>query len=76
MNFDDIDIDTPVMSVRKIVRHGSHVRMMKDRGFFKNKCTGKRLPFVVRQGKYFIRMTILDPDDEDDNANLSDAARP
>ena len=49
VNFDDINIDTPVVSVRKIVRHGSHVGMMKDGGYIKNRCTGKRLPFIVRQ---------------------------
>ena len=76
VNFDDIQIDTPVISVRKILRHGSHVRMMKNDGYIKNKYTGKRLPFVVRQGVYFIKLKILDPDDEDENAKVSDFARP
>ena len=57
VNFDGIGIDTPVISVKKIVRHGSHVRMLKNGSYIKNKSTGKRLPFVVRQGVYFIKLT-------------------
>ena len=76
VNFDDINIDTPVISVRKMVRHGSHVRMMKHGGYIKNKSTGKRLPFVVRQGVCFIKLKNMDPDDEDGNAKDSDFARP
>ena len=67
VHFDDIDIVTPAISVRKVVRHGSHVRMIKDGGYIKNKSTGKRLPFVVRQAARFIKMKIQDPDDEDSN---------
>ena len=76
VNFDDISIDTPVISVRSIVRHGSHVKTMKHGGYIKNKSTGKRLPFVVRQGVYFIKLILLDPDDDDDNTKASDFARP
>ena len=76
VNLDDIDIDIPVILVRKIVCHGSNVRMMTDGGYIKNKSTSKRLPFVVRQGVYFIKMIILDTDDEDENAKASDVARP
>ena len=76
VNFDDINMDTPVISVRKIVRHGNRVRMMKHGGYIKNKSTGKRLPFVVRQGVHFIKLRIVDPDDEDDHAKVTNFARP
>ena len=71
-----MNIGTPVIAVRKFVRHGSHVRMVKHGGYIKNKSSGKRLPYVVRQGVYFIKLKMLDPDDEDDNAKASDVARP
>ena len=50
--------------------------MMKRGGYIKNKSSGKRLPLIVRQGMYFIKLKMLDPDDEDDNAKASDFARP
>ena len=67
INFDDIDIDTPVLSVRKIVRNGNHVRMQRGGGYIKNKKTGKRLYVVEKQGVYFIKLKILEPDQEDVN---------
>lgn len=60
--FDDIDIDTPVLSVRKIVRNGNHVKMYRGGGYVKNETTGKRLCFAERQGVYFIKLKILDLD--------------
>ena len=34
--FDDIDVDTPVLSVRKMVRNGNYVKMQKGGGYIKN----------------------------------------
>ena len=62
---DDIDVDLPILSVRRIVRQGNLVKFRRGGGYIRNAKTGTRLHFVERQGVYFIKVKVKDPSPED-----------
>ena len=47
--------------MRKIVRNGNYVKFRRGGGYIFNAKTGKKLPFVERQGVYFVKVKVLDP---------------
>ena len=58
---DDLPLEMPILSVRKIVRKGNYVTFRDGGGYIKNAKSGKRLHFVERQGVYFIKVQVKDP---------------
>ena len=58
---DDLPLEMPILSVRKIVRKGNYVTFRDGGGYIKNVKSGKRLHFVERQGVYFIKVKVNDP---------------
>lgn len=62
---DDIDVDLPILSVRRIVRQGNLVKFRRGGGYIRNATTGTRLHFVERQGVYFIKVKVKDPSPDD-----------
>ena len=58
---DDLNVDVPILSVRKIVRNGNYVKCRLGGGYIFNKKTGKKLYFVERQGVYFVKVKMLEP---------------
>ena len=53
------------MSVRKIVKKGNIVVFENGGGFIEDTHTGKKYPFVERQGVYFIKVLVEEPDEGD-----------
>ena len=47
---DDLPLEMPILSVRKIVRRGNYVAFRDGGGYIKNVKSRKRLHFVKRQG--------------------------
>ena len=62
---DDIDVDLPILSVRRIVRQGNPVNFRQGGGYIRNARTGTKLRFVERQGVYFIKVKVKEPSPED-----------
>ena len=62
---DDLDVDVPILSVRRIVRRGNLVKFRRGGGYIQNARTGRKLPFVERQGVYFIKVKVKNPSPED-----------
>ena len=62
---DDLDVDVPILSVRRIVRRGNLVKFRRGGGYIQNARTGRKLPFIERQGVYFIKVKVKDPSPAD-----------
>ena len=62
---DDLDVDVPILSVRRIVRRGNLVKFRRGGGYIQNARTGRKLPFVERQGVYFIKVKVKNPSPDD-----------
>ena len=58
---DDLDVDVPILSVRRIVRRGNLVKFRRGGGYIQNARTGRKLPFIERQGVYFIKVKVKNP---------------
>ena len=56
------DVGTPIWSVKELVAKGSVVVFRKKGGYIKNPETGFKTFFKERQGVYYIKMAIEDPD--------------
>ena len=61
--FDDLPVECPIISVRRIVRKGNAVKFKKDGGYVLNAATGRKLRFVGGNGVYYIKMKFLDPEE-------------
>ena len=48
--FDDLPVECPIISVRRIVHKGNVVKFKKDGGYVLNASTGRKLRFVERNG--------------------------
>ena len=57
----NLPLEMPTLSVRKIVRKGNSVTFRDGGGYIKNVKSGKRLYFVERQGVYFIKVHVKAP---------------
>ena len=62
---DDLDVDVPILSVRRIVRRGNLVKFRRGGGYIQNARTGRKLPFIERQGVYFIKVKVKNPSPAD-----------
>ena len=58
---DDMPLEMPILSVRKIVRKENYVAFRNGGGYINNVKSGKRLHFVERQGVYFIKVQVKAP---------------
>ena len=72
---DDLDVDMPILSVRRIVRRGNLVKFRRGGGYIQNARTGRKLPFVERQGVYFTKVKVKNPSPEDGAVESVSAGR-
>ena len=61
IEFDDLPVECPIISVRKIVRKGNRVVFQENGGYIMNKTSQKKLHFVEKQGVYFIKLDVAPP---------------
>ena len=58
---DDVPLEMPILSVRKIVRKGNYVAFRDGGGYTKNVKTGHKMRFVERQGLCLIKVQVKAP---------------
>ena len=58
---DDLPLEMPILSVRKIARKGNYVTFCEGGGYFKNVQTGHKMRLVERQGLCFIKAQVEAP---------------
>ena len=59
--FKDMEVEMPILSVRKMVKHDHEVKFHSKGGYIKNRSTKKTIPFYEYEGVYFLKMKIEDP---------------
>ena len=59
--FKDMDVELPILSVRKIVKRRNSVRFNQRGGTIKCLDTGRILKFYEHEGVYFIKLKVTDP---------------
>ena len=64
IEFDDLPVECPIISVKKIVHKGNKVIFQEKGGYILNVDTRKKLHFVEKQGVYFIKIKVLPPDED------------
>ena len=64
IEFDDLPVECPIISVRKIVRKGNKVVFQEKGGYILNETTQKRLHFTEKQGVYFIKLKVRPPTED------------
>ena len=70
--FEDLPVECPIMSVKKIVKKKSVVTFKDGGGYILNTVIKKKLRLVERNGVYFIKLKILEPSEK----KMSGSARP
>ena len=70
--FEDLPIECPIISVKKIVKKKSVVTFQDGGGYILNTVTKRKLRCVERNGVYFIKLKILEPSEK----KMSGFARP
>ena len=61
IEFDNIGVKTPILSVRRLIKDGHEVRFKKHNCYIKNLTTGKRINFFEYQGVYYLKMKVKPP---------------
>ena len=60
--FKDMEVELPILSVRKMVRRNNDVRFSGKGGTIRNKNTGRVLKFYEHEGVYFLKLKVNGPD--------------
>ena len=64
IDFDDLPVECPIISVRKIVRKGNKVVFQEKGGYILNETTRNKLNFTEKQGVYFIKLHVRPPTED------------
>ena len=64
IEFDDLPVECPIISVKKIVHKGNKVVFQEKGGYILNVVTRKKLRFIEKQGVYFIKIRVHPPDED------------
>jgi hypothetical protein len=59
--FQDMDVELPIVSVRKCVKSGKDVNFFEGGGELKDRATGKTIKIHEIDGTYFMRLKVDDP---------------
>ena len=62
--FEDLPVECPIISIRKIVKKKNVVTFRDGGGYILNTVTRKKLSFVERIGVYSIELKILEPSEK------------
>ena len=60
--FQDMDVELPIVSVRKCVKSGKDVRFNEEGGEMKDRATGKTIPIYNLEGTYYMKLKVDDPE--------------
>jgi len=61
IDFRDMEVEMPILSVRKMIKKRNLVQFEDDGGFIKNQDTGRTTKFYECDGAYFLKLRIDDP---------------
>ena len=62
--FKDMEVELPILSVRKIVKRRNKVEFSDAGGTITNNGSGKVIRFFEHEGVYFIKLKVHNPDDQ------------
>ena len=62
IDFRDMEVEMPILSVRKIIKKRNLVQFEEDGGYIKNRDTGHQTKFYECDGAYFLKLRIDDPE--------------
>ena len=61
IRFNDMDVQCPILSVRRLCTDGHDVYLNKAGGYIENLVNGQRIPFFEHQGVYYLKLKIVPP---------------
>ena len=61
VKFNHMNVNSPILSVRRLVKDGHEVYIGKGGGFVKHIESGRRLTFFEHQGVYYMKMKVSEP---------------
>ena len=61
VRFNDMDVECPILSVRRLCTDGHDVYLNRAGGYIERLATGQRIPFFEHQGVYYIKMKVMPP---------------
>ena len=67
--FDHMQVRTPILSVRKLVRDNHEIYIKKGGGSIRHTTNGKQIKFFEHAGVYCLKLKITPPIDGKDNSN-------
>ena len=73
--FEDLPVECPVISVRRICRKKNKVVFELGGGHIYNAETGKKLYFVEKNSVYFIKVKMLPPSDPENESGFARRGR-
>ena len=60
--FQDMDVELPIVSVRKCVKSEKYVRFNEEGGEMKDRATGKTIQIYNLEGTYYMNLKVGDPE--------------
>ena len=60
IKFHDMDVNSPIISVRRLVKDGYSIYIGDGGGFIQQVQSGKRMHFFEHQGVYFMKLKVKD----------------
>ena len=61
IRFNHMNVNSPILSVRRLVKDGHEVYIGKGGGFVRHIESGRRLTFFEHQGVYYMKMKVSEP---------------
>ena len=61
ITFQCADVDTPILSIRRLAMHGHEIRFTNKGGYILRLKTGHHTKVVIHEGVYFIKLKQLRP---------------
>ena len=62
--FKDMEVELPILSVRKMVRHGNDVQFKDKGGTITDRSTGRVIRFFEHEGVYFLKFKVSGPNSD------------
>ena len=70
ITFQCADVDTPILSIRRLAMNGHEIRFTEKGGYILHLKTGHRTKFVIHDGVYFIKLKQLNPPANEKNIRV------
>ena len=71
-----MEVELPILSVRKMVKRGNDVRFVPDGGTITHRDTGRSIKFHEHEGVYFLKLKVAGPDADSGQLDLVRPGKP